>query len=146
MRHLRVVLILTLMLPLPLIVPTGIAHAQSDFERERDRKPMTDALYEAYRRYGYIKICHERQHFWATYISDDELAHAKDKILVIETDTLAWLNDFLHKDRNVDTDSLFSKAMDSLYGATIDEKSCRSELLQLFQTKSSAGKAIKKDF
>ncbi|XIA67393.1 hypothetical protein ACFIOY_17995 [Bradyrhizobium sp. TZ2] len=70
-----------------------ITRAQSDFDRERDRKSMTDALYEAYRHYGHIKMCHERQRFWRTYISGDELQYAKDKILIIETDTLVWLND-----------------------------------------------------
>jgi hypothetical protein len=120
-RYIRVVLIF--ILTLPLSMPVRIARAQSEFERERDRQSMTDALYEAYRHYGYVKLCHERQHFWATYVSDDELAHAKDKILIIETDALAWLNDAWNHDQNVDTDSLFNRAVDSLYGATIDEKS-----------------------
>jgi hypothetical protein len=108
---------------------------------------MTDSLYAAYRHYAYVKTCHERRGWWTTYISDAELDRAKDKILIIETDTLAWLNDAWEKDQNVDTDSLFNKAVDSLNGVVIDEKNCHSELVQLFQTKSSAGKVdIKKDF
>jgi hypothetical protein len=131
---------------LALIMPVGIAHAQSDFDRARDRKSMTDDLYAAYRHYGYVKMCHEGRSFWTTYVSDADFDRARDKILIVETDTLAWLNDTWNKDQNVDTESLFGKAMDSLYGATIDKENCRSELLQLFQTKSSAGKVIKKDF
>jgi hypothetical protein len=91
-----------------------IAQAQSDFDREKDRKSMTEALYAAYRDYQYVKLCHDRQHFWATLISDDELQKAKEKILVVETDTLAWLNDAWHKEQNVDTDALYAAAGESL--------------------------------
>ena len=123
--------------------PTG---GQTGF-RELDRPAMTDNLYAAYRHYSYVKTCHEQRGWWTTYISDAELARSKDKILIIETDTLASLNDAWHKDQNVDTDSLFNKAVGSLDGAVIDEKNCHSELLQLLQTKSSVGKVImKKDF
>ncbi len=92
------------------------ACADSDSEwASIDRPSMMDALYVAYRHYGYVKTCHERQHVWATYVSDDELDHAKEKILIIETDTL--------------------------------KENCHAELMQLFQTKSSAGKVkMKKDF
>src|ERR1700760_2556631 len=76
------------------------AHA---YDGDDSRKTMTDALYAAYQDYAYIKLCHDGQHFWSTLISDDDLQKAKEKIVVIETEALALLNDAWNKEQNVDT-------------------------------------------
>jgi hypothetical protein len=104
-----------------------------------------DKLYEAYRKYGYVKYCNEsRQGYLAVWVNDVQLDRARAHTKAVEDETVELL-----KSPKAEIDKVYSDAIRSMDGAWVTADSCRVVYQQLMAipSKDDAGQInLKKDF
>jgi hypothetical protein len=114
-----------------------------DAEKTLESLENTDALQVAYKNYAIVKYCSEvRQGYAMVYINEIELHRARIAVKAIEDNAVT-------KDKNLDTDALWSRALSEISGTPVSRDQCQFALNELFKQYNGirpADSIIPKDF
>jgi hypothetical protein len=96
-----------------------------DFDKVRDSHDNAEALLAAYKRYAVVKYCNQtRQGYVAVYVNDIELDRARTAVKAIEDKVVA-------ADKDLNTDTLWKRALSELNGVDISRDQCQLSLHEL---------------
>ena len=102
-----------------------------------------DKLYEAYRKYIYVKYCNEtRQGYLVVWVNEVELDRARTRVKAIEDDVKA-------EKPQIIPDRLYQIALQSINGASVSGEECQlvyHQLMQIPASGNAGGISLKKDF